>query len=529
MKSMRYTGACIAALAATTVFAQQTYNPPTMTFHRGAHNQWGKPGEFGLLTWSDHTDRADHDFNLGAFAPDPIPKTGIGLVINLNGTLGVEIDVWGKNGELEVSYPANLSLTYPDPKTVRPGDVFSVGSSFYRDGSGSMNSTAADYGFSLAGLIQFGINITAGIWFLGGDPVAGTTVYSNDFPEAKVGIFNTDLPGFKEYVALNAGHYELFGGIVEGEWGFPHVTTSGGNGPGNSLTSHGSDDFLTANVSITDAILAVLGLPIDLNGTGGWPDESWGHLTYEFHLLDLQFIASLAMVQDFTFNPNPVVELAFSDGSVKKFHAGESVNVTMPTPAPGAPTNNWTISPTFSMEGTVNNHSKLELTLALDFDPFVFNASWDFIDVWSDSVNWKLVDTIHIWDTTLHLDLVDKTFDMKGFNRITTTPFTVEGFKYPAPTIGVLNPVYVNQGSGALVLNVKGSNFVPDYTNGAGTVKGTTVTLGGSDRTTTYVSVGEVNAAIPATDTATEGRKAIRVRNPSPGGGTSNSLDFIVD
>ena len=73
-------------------------------------------------------------------------------------------------------------------------------------------------------------------------------------------------------------------------------------------------------------------------------------------------------------------------------------------------------------------------------------------------------------------------------------------------------------GSGALTLTVNGTGFV----------SGATVSFGGANKTTTFVSSTQVTAAILATDVATVGTPAVVVTNPTPGGGASNSVNFNV-
>jgi hypothetical protein len=54
------------------------------------------------------------------------------------------------------------------------------------------------------------------------------------------------------------------------------------------------------------------------------------------------------------------------------------------------------------------------------------------------------------------------------------------------------------------------------------------VNFGGNARSTTYVSATQLTAAILASDVASVGTPAVTVTNPSPGGGTSNSVTFNV-
>jgi hypothetical protein len=73
-------------------------------------------------------------------------------------------------------------------------------------------------------------------------------------------------------------------------------------------------------------------------------------------------------------------------------------------------------------------------------------------------------------------------------------------------------------GGPALTLTVNGSKFISR----------SVVRWGGQSRTSTYISSTQLTATISASDITTAGPVAVTVFNPSPGGGTSNSLDFTV-
>lgn len=88
----------------------------------------------------------------------------------------------------------------------------------------------------------------------------------------------------------------------------------------------------------------------------------------------------------------------------------------------------------------------------------------------------------------------------------------------PAPVTSGLTPSSAQQGSSPFTLTVAGSNFGP----------GSVVRWGGSDRPTTFVSPGELQASISAADLASQGAVTVTVRNPAPGGGISNAQNFTV-
>ena len=89
----------------------------------------------------------------------------------------------------------------------------------------------------------------------------------------------------------------------------------------------------------------------------------------------------------------------------------------------------------------------------------------------------------------------------------------------PVPTATSLLPSSTTAGGAAFTLTVTGTNFVST----------STVQWNGSARATTFVSSAKLTAAILANDIATAGTASVTVVNPSPGGGTSNSLTFTIN
>ena len=87
-----------------------------------------------------------------------------------------------------------------------------------------------------------------------------------------------------------------------------------------------------------------------------------------------------------------------------------------------------------------------------------------------------------------------------------------------APTIASLSPNSTTGGGPSLALRVTGSNFVPS----------SIVRWNGLDRSTFFLDHSQLEASIPASDTANGGIADVTVFNPPPGGGTSNTLTLVV-
>jgi len=88
----------------------------------------------------------------------------------------------------------------------------------------------------------------------------------------------------------------------------------------------------------------------------------------------------------------------------------------------------------------------------------------------------------------------------------------------PAPTLTSIDPSSAFSGSGDLTLTVAGTDFV----------ESSVVRWNGSDRPTTFVSATQLLAAISAADLENPGQAQVTVFTPSPGGGTSEAVEFTI-
>jgi hypothetical protein len=88
----------------------------------------------------------------------------------------------------------------------------------------------------------------------------------------------------------------------------------------------------------------------------------------------------------------------------------------------------------------------------------------------------------------------------------------------PAPGLSDLSPTSAIAGGGAFALTVDGSNLVAT----------SEVYWNGNQLPTTYVSATQLIAQVPAADISIAGSASVTVVTPSPGGGTSNALNFTI-
>jgi hypothetical protein len=102
-----------------------------------------------------------------------------------------------------------------------------------------------------------------------------------------------------------------------------------------------------------------------------------------------------------------------------------------------------------------------------------------------------------------------------GGTATSTGTFTVTS-PNPVPTITSLSPSTVVAGAGAFTLLINGTGFLPT----------STVSFAGTVIASTYVSSTQLSVALPAG--AVAGTYAVVVTSPTPGGGASNTSNFVV-
>jgi hypothetical protein len=192
--------------------------------------------------------------------------------------------------------------------------------------------------------------------------------------------------------------------------------------------------------------------------------------------------------------------------------ATDSVDVTVNNPVPTL----TSISPTSVTAGAA------AFTLTVNGTNFDSNSvvEWNAVGLTTTYVSaTQLTAAVPATDVTTVGTVPVTVFNpTPGGGTTTSKTFTVNGTT-PAPSLSSLSATSALVGAAAFTLTVNGANFV----------NGSTVKWNGSSRTTTYVSTGQLKAAILATDLATAGTFPVTVVNPSPPVGPSNALDFTVN
>ena len=195
------------------------------------------------------------------------------------------------------------------------------------------------------------------------------------------------------------------------------------------------------------------------------------------------------------------------------------------TPSLSSPALNQPV--TFTVR--IKNQGNADITSSFYLDFYIDTAPGSCP---SDGIHWWSVSSLAAGSTQ------DLTYDYEGFTSAGTHNVYAFADSYcsitesnesnntlgpiaiavtnPIPTLTTLSPSSATAGGIAFTLTVNGTNFI----------NGSVVRWNGSPRTTTYVSPTQLTAAITAADIASAGTFPITVFNPTPGGGTSNAVNF---
>ena len=102
---------------------------------------------------------------------------------------------------------------------------------------------------------------------------------------------------------------------------------------------------------------------------------------------------------------------------------------------------------------------------------------------------------------------------------VATAAYVISIPANPVPVMSSMSPAYTSAGGAAFTLTITGSGFTASSTAYWGT----------SALATQYGSATQLTTQVTAAEIANAGISAITVQTPTPGGGTSNSLQFEVD
>jgi len=264
-------------------------------------------------------------------------------------------------------------------------------------------------------------------------------------------------------------------------------------------------------ISPTSTLAGSSGFTLTLTGTGfiSTSQVQWNGFNRTTH-----FISSTTLTAD-------IVDADLTIGG--------TASVTVTNGAPGGGTSNsetFTITnpvpTTTSLSPTSTSAGSSGFTLTVNGTNFVSSSVVD----WNGSPRTTIViSATQVTATILAADVnatgtaaVTVTNGAPGGGTSNAQTFTITVATSPVPTTISISPTSTFAGSSSFTLTVNGTNFVAS----------STVYWNGAPRTTTFVSSGQLTAAILTSDVATAGTDSVTVVNPLPGGGTSNAQTFTV-
>jgi len=207
---------------------------------------------------------------------------------------------------------------------------------------------------------------------------------------------------------------------------------------------------------------------------------------------------------------------------------GGSVPVTVFNPAPGGGTSS---AAAFAVNNPVPVLSSLDPSSAgAGGAGFTLTAAGSkFVD--GAVVKWNGTDrtTTYVSATSLTAQILASDITTAGSALVTVVnpgpgggssaalTFTI-GTNNPTPAITTISPTTATPGGLSFMLTVNGSGFISS----------SVVKWNGNTRNPSLVTSTQLKALIPGSDIASAGTVAVTVFNPTPGGGTSNSVDFTI-
>jgi hypothetical protein len=224
-----------------------------------------------------------------------------------------------------------------------------------------------------------------------------------------------------------------------------------------------------------------------------------------------------------TFVSSTKLQATLNAGDVS---TGGTFPVTVVNPDPGGGTSN---SQNFTVNNPAPTLSSLSPTSStVGADALTITANGANL-VAGSTVRWNGADLVTTFVNSSRVTAVVPVKSLSSVGAVTVTVFNPtpgggasNGMTFqvtnPVPTLTKLSPASVAAGTSSLALSVQGSNFVA----------ASKVRWNGSDMTTKYISPTELSVALAQSQLDQPATVPMTVFNPTPGGGASSSINFVV-
>ncbi|GAK54846.1 hypothetical protein U27_01677 [Candidatus Vecturithrix granuli] len=349
--------------------------------------------------------------------------TGAEVDTATDGEIGLEFGFKLDSGSVNVSYPVNVELIYPE--NVQPGETFTISSQYSVNPAAFFTTnfpelqTYADLIFDVYASIQAEL-CAAGACTSGGvtlDVNKALEIFAfNRDGNGQLSLFGEVYADLEEGVEIPLGiEVEDVGTVDLGTmtvW-MPDIDTTGSLTGGDTLSSTGSDDAFYVGLDVDSIATTLMGLP-SLEGS------AW---VIDYNILDVILGPDFDIEQAFSFNPNLTISLDLGTGEVVEFPFGGSVEIMMPY-------EDLNITPTFSIARNTFN-SETDLGIGLAGSIAMLDASLPDFDLSIGPLFKKEFET----GSLLSLELWHKNFSLLGFQDFQTATFTVEVMPEPGTLI----------------------------------------------------------------------------------------------
>ncbi|MCS6923191.1 MAG: Ig-like domain repeat protein [Fimbriimonadales bacterium] len=453
----------------------------------------------------------------GGFFTVPLAgEFGLRGSASARGRLGLNFEAYATGGDVTVSYPIQLTLSYPTRENLVPGGVAILQSSYRLLPGARLSTTSPTARFVMSSVIDlegsFRIRARAFSRDILNENVAipRVNIVQELLNTDNLNLWNQDfdlLPSYPGLLTLNVNR--------------PLILTEGGNPTNPSevkLASTGNDRFVTLTGDLTAAtiylIQTLLGQPpnnylrqsIDYSG-----------ISAGYSLLQTEVRTGIGFRQDFEFNPRPKIRLTFSDGRAPvEFYAGENASIQMPID--GA----LTVNASVVMDNQFRNVTYITISGGIYFLPMVVYAEGALGDISLGSFEFKPVDEMGV-GATLPIPIFNRAFTLTGFNDQTAGALTLRANTDATPgvfySVNYNSPTSARVGDPNTVIHLEGRPF--NYFT-----SGSRVWFRNTELATTQVETNVLRATIPASLLNTLGEFTLFVR--TPGKPDTNALPFIV-
>lgn len=433
------------------------------------------------------------------------------------GRMGLNFEASATGGNVSVTYPMQLTISFPTRDFLVPGGTVVIQSSYKLQQGARLSTQSPDARVVVNSVIDF----------TGGFSVQARA-FSRNIINESVNIprinYNQTLVDTNN---LNIWDQDFdlissYPGLLVLNVHYPRILTEGGNPPNvneTRLTSTGSDRFVTLTGDLTAAtvylIQTLLGMP---------PNNflrqsiSYGPLDAGYSILQTEVRTGLGFRQDFEFAPRPKIRLTFSDGRPPvEFYAGESVSVRLPMS--GA----LDVNASVVMDNQFKNITYLTVSGGIYFLPLSVYASGKVGSISLGSFQFEPVDEMGV-GATLPIPIFNRTFALAGFSEQAAGALAFRANTDATP--GIFYSVNYNSPTFARVGDGNTTVYLECRPAGYFTSQSRAVFRGNYLTTTLIPNTNVVSAVIPASLLTQLGNFTLHVE--TPGKPNTNQLAFVV-